>query len=105
MGRESSINIYIWCAAGAIVGWVFATVLDGATLTGKLENVAAGAFGAVLGGDVVAAAITGVKLNEAVFSLPSLIAAVACAIATVLLLGVMRKAVGPLRSSKSRPRR
>ena len=69
-----------------------------------LENLGVGVFGAYIGGDFIAAMLSHGKTNDAVFSMTSLGLAVGSAVVTLLLLKLMRRAVGPMQRSKS-PRR
>lgn len=70
-----------------------------------LENLGVGVFGAYVGGDFVAGILSRGKTNDTVFSMGSLGLAVGCAIAAMLLLQLMRRAVGPMRRSKGARRR
>ena len=68
-----------------------------------IENILVGVFGAFIGGDFVAAMISGSKLvNDKDFRVSSLAMAVGGAIVMLVVLRVMRGAVGPMRSSKSK---
>jgi len=69
-----------------------------------LENLGVGVFGAYIGGDFVAAMLSHGKTNGTVFSMSSLGLAVGGAVVTLLLLKLMRRAVGPMQRSKG-PRR
>ena len=69
-----------------------------------LENLGVGVFGAYIGGDFIAAMLSKGKTNDAVFSMGSLGLAVGAAVVTLLLLKLMRRAVGPMQRSKG-PRR
>ncbi|SFU89229.1 hypothetical protein SAMN05216350_107167 [Polaromonas sp. YR568] len=69
-----------------------------------LENLGVGMFGAYIGGDFIAAMLSHGKTNDVDFRLGSLGLAVGAAIAALLLLKLMRRAVGPMRPSKA-PRR
>jgi uncharacterized membrane protein YeaQ/YmgE (transglycosylase-associated protein family) len=68
-----------------------------------LENVLVGIFGAFIGGDFVVAMLSSGPVPEG-FRIGSLAIALATAVALLFLLKIMRGAVGPLRSSKSRTR-
>ena len=70
-----------------------------------LENLGVGVFGAYVGGDFVAAILSHGKTNDTVFSMGSLGLAVGGAVAALLLLQLMRRAVGPMRPSKGARRR
>lgn len=70
-----------------------------------LENLGVGVFGAYIGGDFVAAILSGGKTNDTVFSMGSLGLAVAGAVTALVLLRLMRRAVGPMHRSKGARRR
>jgi len=70
-----------------------------------LENLAVGIFGAFIGGDFVSSVFRSDVVNDSVFSLRSLGFAVIGAVVMLLLLRLMRTAVGPLRNRKSAVRR
>ncbi|EJL86282.1 hypothetical protein PMI15_01496 [Polaromonas sp. CF318] len=69
-----------------------------------LENLGVGVFGAYIGGDFVAAILSRGKTNDTVFSMGSLGLAVAGAVTALVLLRLMRRAVGPMHRSRG-PRR
>lgn len=83
----------------------------------RIESVLVGVFGAVIGGEILASmlsgapavvavksSIPGVKAEVAAtpFSVLAMVLAIAGAVAAVLVLGLMRKAVGPLRIGKKK---
>lgn len=101
----NSINIYIWCAIGGLIGFLGGFLMQSAGRMLMVENVLVGAFGAVVGGEFVIAMITKGPVSADVFSARGLLFAVAGAVVAVLLLRLMRRAVGPMRLSKSKQRR
>jgi uncharacterized membrane protein YeaQ/YmgE (transglycosylase-associated protein family) len=98
-GPGAKINPFIWVAVGAIIGWLFGVVSAGSGKVLRIEEVLVGVFGAFIGGEFVADMLRG-KSTDA-FSASSLGLAAAGALVMLLLLKVMRGAVGPLRSKKS----
>jgi uncharacterized membrane protein YeaQ/YmgE (transglycosylase-associated protein family) len=101
--QGAEINIYIWCAVGAVLG-----ALAGAMMADKLkltliENVLVGVFGAAIGGELGGPLLAGSKDGQ--FTVAGLMMAIAGAVVILLLLKVMRGAVGPMRVSKGRPER
>jgi len=71
-----------------------------------IENVAVGVFGAFIGGDFVASMISGSKLvNDKDFRISSLAMAIAGAVIFLVVLRLMRGAVGPMRAGKSKAQR
>jgi len=98
--RGAEITVYVWCAIGAVVGWLFgvATAVPGKVL--RLEEVAVGMFGAVIGAEVLQNVFTrGVPATGV--TPVGLAAAVGGAVLLLAVLKVMRKAVGPLRPGKA----
>lgn len=67
-----------------------------------MENVLVGMFGAFIGGDFVASMLNGGVVNDQDFTLGALGLAVASAVVMLVLLRLMRGAVGPLRSGKKK---
>jgi uncharacterized membrane protein YeaQ/YmgE (transglycosylase-associated protein family) len=109
MGRRSSprsnaINPYIWCAVGAAVGFAAGLMMNSDGKTLLVENALVGVFGAFIGGDFVVAMLSPGVVNDKVFSIRSLMFAVAGAVVMLVLLRLMRSAVGPLRAGKRKPR-
>ena len=99
------INPYIWCATGGIVGYLFGIFLQ--VPGGRrefTENILVGIFGAFLGGDFLVSQLHGGVVNDTVFSFSSLGFAIGGAVALVLILRIIRKAVGPTHTSKSKSR-
>lgn len=67
-----------------------------------IENVLVGVFGAFIGGDFVVAMFNGGVVNDKVFHVSSLGMAIAGAVVMLVVLRLMRGAVGPMRGSKSK---
>jgi uncharacterized membrane protein YeaQ/YmgE (transglycosylase-associated protein family) len=114
-GQKVGITFILWCAVGAGIGWLAGLISNRGTAMTRVEEVLVGIFGAFAGGEflyslmtapAVAAAppVLGAKVVEApfVFSIMAFAMGVAGAIAMLLLLTVMRKAVGPMRAGKSK---
>ncbi len=70
----------------------------------RIENILIGIFGAVIGGEFVAAMVMAPGATEN-FTVGAAALAVVCSIVLLLLLRLMRRLVGPLRPSKQRPPR
>ena len=70
-----------------------------------LENVIVGVFGAFIGGEFMVAMFNGKVPVDTAFHFSSLAIAIATAVVMLALLQLMRRAVGPLRSGKAKPRR
>lgn len=102
--REYGINPYIWCAVGGITGWLAGLMMGSQGRVILIENVLAGVFGAFVGGDFIVSMMHGGVVNDKVFSVQSLGLAVTGAVVMLLLVKLMRRAVGPLRASKPKSR-
>ena len=102
---EYGINPFIWCAVGGLVGWLAATRGTGGGRIVLVEGVLVGVFGAFIGGDFVASQLNGGVVDDKVFKGSSLAMAVAGAVVMLLLLGLMRRVVGPLRAGKPKLRK
>ena len=85
---------------GAAIGWALGSVTGSKGGTMRIEDVLVGVFGAFIGGEFVSTLLQGAKAAQT-FGFKGLLAAVGTAVAMLLLLNLMRKAVGPLRSKKS----
>jgi uncharacterized membrane protein YeaQ/YmgE (transglycosylase-associated protein family) len=100
--REYGINPYIWCVVGALIGAAASLLAPGKGTIVMIENILVGVFGAFIGGDFVVAMLSSTPVNEKVFHVSSLGIAIAGAVAMLFVLRLMRGAVGPMRSSKSK---
>lgn len=96
------MNPYVWAALGAALGWIASLGVADKAFVSKVETVAAGMFGASIGGGVQATMIA-VPLT-ADFQPATLLGALAGGIGMLVLLGIFRKAVGPLKPAKKKPR-
>lgn len=95
------MNPYIWCVVGALLGGLAGLLMKSNDRTIIIENVLVGVFGAYIGGDFVAVMVNGRLLNQD-FSAASLGYAATGAVVSLLLLRLMRRAVGPMRPIKKR---
>jgi uncharacterized membrane protein YeaQ/YmgE (transglycosylase-associated protein family) len=102
---EHDINTFLWCAVGGTLGWIAWWFTDGTGRILMLESVAVGIFGAFIGGDFMVAMVTSGVVDPNIFSVRSLAFAVVGAALMLAMLRLMRRAVGPLRSGKAKPRR
>jgi uncharacterized membrane protein YeaQ/YmgE (transglycosylase-associated protein family) len=98
-----SINIAVWLAVGAALGWFATRLKPSADRVVFAETLAVGIFGSFIGGEFVAAMLASSK--GAALSFAAVALAVGCSVAALFLLGLMRRAVGPLRPGKPKPRR
>jgi uncharacterized membrane protein YeaQ/YmgE (transglycosylase-associated protein family) len=97
---EKCINVYIWCAIGALAGWLSSRLLSQPSRSAQVENIVVGMFGAFVGGDFIAAQFNGGVVAPE-FRISSLGLAVLGAVIMLGLLQWMRKAVGPLKKGRS----
>jgi uncharacterized membrane protein YeaQ/YmgE (transglycosylase-associated protein family) len=98
------MNPFIWCGVGALVGWLSTVVLPADGHGSIIESLLVGIFGAFLGGDLVVTLMHGGVVNDKDFQLSSLGLAVAGAVLSVLLLKLMRRAVGAQHKPKAKSR-
>ena len=100
------INSYIWCFAGGLVGWAAGFLMGTTGRTEVVENVLVGVFGAFIGGEFIVSMLDGpVKVVDTSFHIRSLAIALGAAAFMLIILKLMRRVVGPLRSGKPKPRR
>ena len=102
--QEYAINSYIWCAVGAVIGWLGGMMMGSGSRILLIENVLVGIFGAFIGGDFVVSLLNKGVINDKDFSVGSLGFAVGGAIVMLLVLKLLRHTVGPLRAAKSKSR-
>jgi uncharacterized membrane protein YeaQ/YmgE (transglycosylase-associated protein family) len=103
-GRGAEINPYIWCAVGAFIGGMAGLFIGSKTRTTRIEEVLVGVFGAFIGGEFVTAMLNSGKAQTEFTGL-GLLNAVVGAVVLIVLLTLMRRAVGPMKSGKKPPHR
>ena len=101
--QENSINPFIWCAVGGIVGYLAGLMMSAAGGE-TVENILVGVFGAFIGGDLLISQLNGGVINDKDFSFRSLLFAVVGAVVLVVVLKLMRRIVGPMHKPKSKSR-
>jgi uncharacterized membrane protein YeaQ/YmgE (transglycosylase-associated protein family) len=101
---EIPINSYIWCAVGALIGWLSVFLMKRDGRGALIENILVGVFGAFLGGDFLVSVMNKGVVNDKDFHIGSLGLAVAGAVVMVVVLGVMRGKVGQIKVSKNKQR-
>lgn len=92
------MNPLVWCVAGAVAGWIAGGMMPAPGLARRVENVLVGVFGAFIGGEFLASFVDGAPG----FRVSSLALAVGGAAVMLVMLALMRRAVGPLQSRKAR---
>ncbi|MEJ6023136.1 GlsB/YeaQ/YmgE family stress response membrane protein [Ramlibacter sp. PS4R-6] len=93
---------YLWCALGAILGWVASRMNEPKNFVTMVESVAVGVFGAFLGGEFLPAMVLAPQPGGSAINLLSIAMAVGGAVACLLVLGALRRSVGPLKPHKKR---
>jgi uncharacterized membrane protein YeaQ/YmgE (transglycosylase-associated protein family) len=96
----NSINVYIWCAIGAFAGWLSTRMMDAPARSTQIESFLIGMFGAFIGGEFVSEQLNGAAVATG-FHVSSLALAILGAVVMLLLLKLMRKAVGPMKKGRS----
>jgi uncharacterized membrane protein YeaQ/YmgE (transglycosylase-associated protein family) len=102
--QGAEINFYIWIAIGVAAGFLVGTMTGSRLAITRIEDVLVGVFGAFIGGEFVASAFT-TGQPPGTFTMLALVCAVVGALLMLVLLKLMRGAVGPLKSGKSRQKR
>ncbi|HEX2543876.1 MAG TPA: hypothetical protein VHL79_03300 [Ramlibacter sp.] len=102
--QGAGITFYIWCAIGAVIGWLAGTLMGSVSIATRLEEVAVGIFGAFIGADFIAPLLVrgDPVAGGSGFSIVTLIVVVVTVAIGLALLRMMRRVVGPMRNSKSR---
>jgi uncharacterized membrane protein YeaQ/YmgE (transglycosylase-associated protein family) len=100
--REDAINSYIWCAVGALLGAAAGLPIAALGRVGMIENVLVGMFGAFIGGDFLVDMFGSLRTGDSAFHIGSLGVAIAAAIGMLVVLHLMRGAVGPMRATRSK---
>lgn len=99
-GAAITFSFFIWCAIGALAGWLFGMMMQSRGRIQRVEEVLVGVFGSFIGAESTAAMLA--QAEPATGVPPAGIAgAVIGATVLLALLRIMRGAVGPLRNSKS----
>ncbi len=87
-----------------MAGWLVTRLMDAPARSVQIENILIGMFGAFIGGEAVSAKISGAAVATG-FHFSSLLLAIAGAVVMLLLLKLMRSAVGPMKKGKSGQKR
>ena len=101
--RIESINIAAWAAIGLAVGFAATRMKPSGDRVVMLETMAVAAFGSFIGGEFLTAMLRA-NPKDASITLLAVVLAGACSVAALLLLGLMRRSVGPLKSRKPKRR-
>lgn len=95
---------YVWCAIGAVLGWLFTLMATDSDFILRVEAIGVGVFSAFIGGEFVAPMLLPPAVKGEGLPMPAIALAVAGAVLGLFLLAWMRKAVGPLKRGKKRTR-
>lgn len=101
--RGNPIAPYVWCIIGAVLGYLGGSLSGDGSLVTRLEAVGVGVFGAFMGGEFIASYVLKPEVLKTI-SAPAAGMAVAGAVVALVLLKLMRRAVGPMKVGKSRRR-
>jgi len=89
---------------GALVGWLAWVLAQSGGRTLLIENILVGVFGAFVGGDFLVALLNNGVVDDKVFKMGSLVYAVVAAVVMLLILKLLRHAVGPMKAGKKKAR-
>jgi uncharacterized membrane protein YeaQ/YmgE (transglycosylase-associated protein family) len=92
--RETLMNMIVWLIVGGLIGWLASVFMNTDAQQGVLGNVIVGIVGALLGGMILSPILGVGTINQANFSLPSLVVSFLGAI--ILLALVIRFRRGPV---------
>lgn len=92
---------FAWCAVGAAWGWIAGRFASDPTRVTRIEDILVGIAGAFVGAEFLVDMIWGDKHG---LGPRGLAMATAGAIVALALLGLMRRAVGPMKTTKTRRR-
>ena len=92
---------FIWCAVGLLASLLVMAGSRGQNAVQRIETLAVGMFGAVIGGDLVASLFAAAGAPET-FRMSSLLLAGTGAAVMLGLLALMRRSVGPLKPHRLR---
>ena len=93
---------YVWCAVGAVMGWVASRMMSPPGFVAMVEAICVGIFGTFLGGEFLPAMVLATSAEPRGLSAVTVSMAVVTAAACLMLLVAMRRSVGPLKSGKRR---
>lgn len=88
-----------------MIGWLASQFLATKGRTTLIENIAVSIFGAFIGGDFIASSFADPGANASAFTFQALVISVVSALVMLALLALMRKAVGPMISTKPTKRK
>lgn len=99
-GVGKHIDSYIWALVGGALGGLAGAMQADKSKVFRIESVLVGVFGAFVGGDFLVAMLWGP--TAAGVTAVGFAMAVVGAVVMLVLLSVMRRAVGPMRPAKKR---
>jgi len=99
-----TINIATWLGIGGAFGFLWAQLDPSKDRVVYIETVAVAIFGAFIGGEFVSALFRA-DPKVTTISIVAVSLSFACSFAALIILRLMRRAVGPMRSGKSKAHR
>lgn len=93
------MSIVLWCCIGAVLAVIAMRILPLQGRSNHIESLLVGMFGAIIGGEIPALSASGGLQAAAIGS------SIAGGVVLLVLLAVMRRAVGPLKPRDPRKRR
>jgi uncharacterized membrane protein YeaQ/YmgE (transglycosylase-associated protein family) len=87
---------YVWCAVGALLGFT-ASRLTPQGFGPMVESILVGVFGAFIGGEFLPSMFPVLRPAGSGISPGTVAMAAGAAVVCLLLLGAMRRAVGPMK--------
>ena len=85
------INLIIWLALGALVGWLASIVMKTDAQQGALLNIVVGIVGAMLGGWFLSPLLGIATINQNVFSIGSLFVSFLGAVILLAIVNLFRR--------------
>ena len=101
-GESSAMGPYVFCAVGAILGWIASRMTQPQGFVPLVEAIAVGIFGAFAGGEFLPAVVAAAPAPGQGLTGLAVAMAVVGSFVGLILLGVMRKAVGPMKPHKNK---
>jgi uncharacterized membrane protein YeaQ/YmgE (transglycosylase-associated protein family) len=98
------MGLYVWCVIGVVLGWLAIMASGETQFILRIESVLVGIFGSYFGGEFLATTLLHPADKGAGLSGAAVGMALGGSVVSLVLLRVMRKAVGPLKQSKKRGR-
>lgn len=102
MVKAVPMGPYLWCALGAVLGFAASRMVQPQGFTPMVESMGVGVFGAFVGGEFLSSVVLVSPPGGPGITAASVAMGVAGAVVCLLLLALMRHAVGPMKAHKKR---